>query len=151
MIQINFNENSVSCEIMFSSFNQNNTSLICFTSDKNNRKLVVTAYNPENNLSYIYSLTNDITNLDLTFINSCTSQNKLIAFVCFAQDAFGPKCILYDSKNNIWSEYMTLASTLSISYHLDVSYSNENNEYYVFFFFMNIMNFISINLMNILI
>ena len=134
-IQINFNQNSVSCEIMLSSFNQNNTSLICFTSDKSALKLVVTAYDPENNLSYIYSLTNDITNIELSFINSCTSKNKLIALVCFSQDAFGPKCVLYDSKYNIWSEHMTLAPTLCIAYHLDVSYSNENNEYYVYFFY----------------
>ena len=131
----NFNLNSISCEIMLSSFNQNKTSLICFTSDKNALKLVVTAYDPENNLSYINSLTNDIANDELSFINSCTSKNKLIAFVCFSQDVFGSKCVLYDSKNNIWSEHMTLASTLCISYHLDVSYSKENNEYYVYFFF----------------
>ena len=133
--QINFNENSISCEIMFSSFNQNNSSLICFTSDKKEKKLIVTAFNLEQKLSYIYSLTNDIANTELSFINSCSSQNKLIAFVCFSQDTFGPKCVLYDSKNNIWSEHITLASTLSISYHLNVEYSIDNNEYYVYFFY----------------
>ena len=131
----NFNLNSISCEIMLSSFNHNSSSLICFTSDKNSHKLIVTGYNPENNLSYIYSLTDDITNMELSFINSCTSKNKLIAFVCFSQDTYGPKCILYDSKNNIWSEHMALASTLCIAYQLYVSYSNENNEYYVYFFY----------------
>jgi hypothetical protein len=88
--QINFADNSISCEIMFSSFNQSNSSLICFTSDKTTHKLIVTAFNPEKNLSYIYSLTNDISNIDLNFINSCTSKNKLIAFVCFLQETYSP-------------------------------------------------------------
>ena len=133
--QINFQQNSVSCEIMFSSFNQNNSSLICFTSDKNTHKLIVTSFNPENNLSYIYSLANDVTNLELNFIKSCTSKNKLIAFICFSQELFNPKCVLYDSKNNIWSEHITLASTISIAYDLDINYSIDNNEYYLYFYY----------------
>jgi hypothetical protein len=133
--QINFADNSISCEIMFSSFNQSNSSLICFTSDKTTHKLIVTAFNPEKNLSYIYSLTNDISNIDLNFINSCTSKNKLIAFVCFLQETYSPKCVLYDSKNNIWSEHITLASALFLSFHLGVNYSFDNNEYYVYFFY----------------
>ena len=133
--QINFADNSISCEIMFSSFYQNNSSLMCFTSDKNTHKLIVTSFNPENNLSYIYSLTNDITNIDLNFINSCTSKNKLIAFVCFSQDAFSPKCVLYDSKNKIWSEHIILSSTLFVSHHVEVNYSDDNNEYYIYFFY----------------
>ena len=133
--QINFQQNSVSCEIMFSSFNQNNSSLICFTSDRNTHKLIVTSFNPENNLSYIYSLTNDIKNLELNFIKSCTSKNKLIAFICFSQKLFNPKCVLYDSKNNIWSEHITLASTISIAYDLDINYSIDNNEYYLYFYY----------------
>jgi len=133
--QINFHQNVVSCEIMFSSFNQNNSSLICFTSDKNTHKLIVTSFNPENNLSYIYSLSNDITNLELNFIKSCSSKNKLIAFICFSQELFNPKCVLYDSKNNIWSEHITLASTISIAYDLDINYSIDNNEYYLYFYY----------------
>ena len=133
--QINFIDNSISCEIMFSSFDRNNSSLICFTSDKITHKLIVTAFNPENNLSFIYSLTNEITNIDLSFINSCTSKNKLIAFVCFLQDVYCPKCVLYDSKNNIWSEHITLTSSIFLADLLGVNYSIENNEYYVYFFY----------------
>ena len=136
-IEILSNNRAISCEIMYSSNYTENELLICFTQDYNQKMLTATAFDPEKNLTYKYRTICEEQSKDITFIKSIVTQNKIISFVCYIKGTWGIQCILYDSKDNLWSNSIKLTSTiLGDQSFINLGYLNDKKEYYLIFYYI---------------
>ena len=123
----------ISCEIM-NSYDKDNI-LICFVENKDNNSLVAIAFNPEQGMNILYTISDTEINEKITFIKSITNADKNRCLLCYYNYTNSFRCLLYNSYNN------TLTNAITFYHHFsgeeennfNVNYNRENEDYLVLF------------------
>ena len=126
----------ITCQLLFSSLYQKNI-IICFATNFNDYLINGIIFDPENMslLSVEYKNINiDIdSKRDTNFIRSIITYNNEILLICQDQNAYPLRCQLYDSENNIWSDYIYLGSSF-MGIQSDFSFHMTNQNEYIFYY-----------------
>ena len=125
----------ISCQLMNLSEYENNL-LICFIQSESNY-LNGLAFDPENNLSYLFLLTNKNINIEINIIKSAISSDETNCLICYEGNANSSifQCIAFNIEYKIWSEhyqfiYYAFNENL---FDFNVNYIDEKNEYFIYF------------------
>ena len=121
------------CKLM-NSKDYNNNLLLCFAVDNDLSVVVALAFDPENNMNFLYS-NKDINQNDggAFYIKSVINQNKNLCLICYYVLMSPFRCLIYNSEKQIFSNTIILKDAYMNNFHnFNTYYINNKDEYWIF-------------------
>ena len=127
--EMNALNKAISCELIVKS-NYNNKLLVCFAAEQQFYSLIVSAFDPENSLSFLFFSDNLVETSGTSIIKSVISPNKKNSFICLVDSNGYLNCFVYNSETNKLSDKIIFFNGCQhYSFNTDVRYISETNEY----------------------
>ena len=121
----------ISCELIYST-NFDNNLLICFSKNRDFNSIVAITFDPENNMSLLYSSIDSTQNNGADYIKSITTKN--LCLICYNTYMNNFACLIYNFKMKSWSNTVRFYEYYGGDLHnFNLYYISDNDEYLIIF------------------